>query len=74
LELTPHESKKPPRRKPPPNELTTGPSYSPATIAIAATILLVDMLRLVVSIFKLVLQQGGTVPLRPVTEIRSDTH
>ena len=49
-------------------------SYAPATIAVAATTLLVDMLGLVVSIFKLVLQQGSAVLLKPVTGIRLDTH
>ena len=48
-------------------------SYAPATIAIAATTLLTDMLGLAVSIFKLILQQVGAVPLKPVTGIRSDT-
>lgn len=49
-------------------------NYSTATIGIAATTLLVDILGLVASIFKLVLQQGNAVPLKPVTAIRSDTH
>ena len=48
--------------------------YAPATIAFAATTLLMDMLGLVVSIFKLVLSQGSAVPLKPVTGVRSDTH
>ncbi|MGO9771787.1 MAG: hypothetical protein ACLPSW_20030 [Roseiarcus sp.] len=43
-------------------------------IGIAATTLLVDILGLVASIFKLVLQQGNAVPLKPVTAIRWDTH
>jgi hypothetical protein len=49
-------------------------SFATATIAIAATTLLVDMLGLVVSIVKLVLQQGSAVPLKPITGIRSDTY
>ena len=49
-------------------------SYAPATLAVAATTLLVDMLGLVVSIFKLILQQGSTALLKPVTGIRLDSH
>jgi hypothetical protein len=49
-------------------------SYAPATVAMAVTTLLVDMFGLVVSVFKLVLQQGSAVPLKPVTEIRLDGH
>ena len=49
-------------------------SYAPATIVIAETTLLMDVLGLVVSIFKLVLQQGSAVPLKPVIGTRSDTH
>lgn len=49
-------------------------SYVPATIAIAATTLLVDMLGLVVSICKLVLQHGSAVPLKPITGIQLDRH
>lgn len=49
-------------------------SYARATIAIASMTLLVDMLGLVVSIFKLVLQQSSSVPRKPVTVIRSDTY
>jgi hypothetical protein len=49
-------------------------SYAPATVPVAATTLLVDMLGLVVSIIKLVLQRDSAVPLKPVTGIRSDTH
>lgn len=48
--------------------------FAPATIAVAATTLLVDMLGLVVSIFKLVLQQGSAVPLKPITGFRLDPH
>ncbi|HBK04685.1 MAG TPA: hypothetical protein DDZ81_02345 [Acetobacteraceae bacterium] len=49
-------------------------SYSPATIAISATTLLGDMLGLVASIFKLVLQQRSSVPLKPVTGIRLESY
>jgi hypothetical protein len=34
LELTPYESKKPPRQKPPPNELTTGPKVGSKRITL----------------------------------------
>jgi len=46
--------------------------YVHATLAVAATTLLVDMLGLVVSIFEVVLHQGSAAPLKPITGIRSD--
>src|ERR1017187_8732677 len=47
-------------------------SYSPATIAVAATTILVDILGLVVTIFKFIFPQSSAVPLKPVTGIRLD--
>ena len=41
--------------------------YAPATITISGSVLLVDMFGVVGSIFKLVLQQGSALPLKPVT-------
>jgi len=41
--------------------------YPPAVITLAATTLLVDILSLSVSIFKLVLRQGSGTRLKPVT-------
>jgi hypothetical protein len=46
--------------------------YATATIGIAATALLVDIVGLVASIFKLVLQQGNVIQLKPVTAIHPD--
>lgn len=46
-------------------------AYSPAVVTIAATTLLVDMVSLVASIFKLVLQHNNTARLKPVTAARA---
>lgn len=46
--------------------------YPTGVITVAATTLLVDILSLSVSIFKLVLQQGSATPLKPVTIVRPD--
>lgn len=43
-------------------------SCSPATITVAATTILVDILGLVVTIFKFVFQQSCAVPLNPLRE------
>ena len=47
-------------------------AYSTATTTIAASTLLVDILGLVVSIFRLVLRDGSAVPLKPVTRTRPE--
>jgi hypothetical protein len=44
--------------------------YPTGVITVAATTLLVDILSLSVSIFKLVLQQGNATRLKPVTIVR----
>jgi hypothetical protein len=49
-------------------------SYSNSVITLAATTLLVDILSLSVSIFKLVLHQGSAAHLRPVTIVHQDKH
>ena len=49
-------------------------NYPPAMIAVASTALFVDLVGLVISIFKLVLQQGSVVPLKPVIEVHPDRH
>jgi len=41
--------------------------YSPTVLAVAAGALLVDMISLAASIFRLVLQQNTAVQLRPIT-------
>lgn len=46
--------------------------YPAAVITLAATTLLVDILGLSVSIFKLVLRQGSGMRLKPVTSTRQD--
>lgn len=48
--------------------------YAAVTIAIAAMTLLVDMLSLILSIFRLVLQEGGAATLKPVTEVHPGRH
>lgn len=48
--------------------------YSTTVVGIAATTLLIDMLALVGSIFRLVLQQGSAAPLLPVTTAGPEEH
>jgi hypothetical protein len=48
-------------------------SYDPSTITIAATTLFVDMIGLVVTIFKLVLHERSAVALKPIASINSQT-
>ncbi|MNH51787.1 hypothetical protein D3C73_34370 [compost metagenome] len=45
--------------------------YEPEVLAVAAATLLVDLVSLVATVFRLVLQPGSARPLQPVT--RSDT-
>lgn len=47
-------------------------SYPTEVLTVAATTLLVDILSLSVSIFKLVLQQGSATRLKPVTTARTN--
>lgn len=49
-------------------------SFLRETVRVAAAALLVDMLGLSASIFKLVLQQVGAGSIKPVKDIRQDTH
>jgi len=45
--------------------------YTETVVGIAATALLVDLVSLVVGIFKLVLQQNDAAQLRPVTRLQT---